>query len=71
MSRNIHFGLMLNEHEREALDRLADAEGGLSRAATIRRLIRVVACAGDLWPEEDARRGEASLNDRSRSERGE
>jgi hypothetical protein len=53
MARTVQFSLVLSEREREALDRLAKAEGGLSRAATIRRLIRMVARAGDLWPQDD------------------
>ena len=39
-----HFGLRLTQVERDALTRLAEEEG-LSRAATLRRLIRQAAAA--------------------------
>ena len=55
MNRDIRFGLLLSPAERLALGRLAEAEGGLSQAATLRRLIRQAALARDSWPVEDAK----------------
>jgi hypothetical protein len=43
MNRPVRFGLVLSEAERNALAQLARAEGDLSMAATIRRLIHVTA----------------------------
>ncbi len=40
MNRRVRFGFVLTEEEKRALTRLAEAEGGLSEAATLRRLIR-------------------------------
>ena len=50
MERKTRFGLVLSADEREALARLAEREGGLSRAATIRRLLRRAAHEHGLWP---------------------
>lgn len=44
------FGLVLSSAEKAALSKLAEAEGGLSQAATLRRLIRTVAREHGLWP---------------------
>lgn len=50
MTREIRFGLLLLPDEKRALTRLAEAEGGLSKAATLRRLIRKAAHEKGLWP---------------------
>jgi hypothetical protein len=38
--RTVRFGLLLSEREREALARLTEAEGELSKSVVVRRLIR-------------------------------
>jgi hypothetical protein len=43
-------GLVLSTTEKLALRQLADAEGGLSQAATLRRLIRAEAQRRGIWP---------------------
>jgi hypothetical protein len=48
--RSERFGLILSEHEKEALARLAEADGGLSAAALVRRLVRQEAKRRGLWP---------------------
>ena len=53
MNRQIRFGLLLRPDEKQALNRLAEVEGGLSRAATLRRLIRKAAHEKGLWPPAD------------------
>lgn len=53
MKREYRFGLLLNTAERQALDRLAEDEGGLTRAATLRRLMRTEAHKRGLWPPKD------------------
>ena len=40
MNRRMRFGFVLTEEEKRALSSLAEAEGGLSEAAMLRRLIR-------------------------------
>jgi len=50
MLRTQRFGLVLNLAEKQALERLAEAEGGLSQAATVRFLIRQAARERGLWP---------------------
>lgn len=50
MKRTDRFGLILSVKEKQALAKLAEAEGGLSHAALIRRLIRNAARARGLWP---------------------
>jgi hypothetical protein len=50
MSRTERIGLVVNRREKAALTRLAEAEGGLSYAALIRRLVRDAARRGGLWP---------------------
>ena len=47
--RSVRFGLVLTEAEKRALVRLAEAEGGRSRAAVVRRLIRREAHRRGLW----------------------
>ena len=39
MNRKVRFGFVLTEDEKKTLIRLSEVEGGLSEAATIRRLI--------------------------------
>jgi hypothetical protein len=50
MEKTERFGLALSPAEKHALARLAEAEGGLSQAATVRRLIRREARQRGLWP---------------------
>lgn len=50
MQRSIRFGLLLNLREKQALARLAESEGGLSRGAMVRSLIRKAARERGLWP---------------------
>ena len=69
MSRQLRFGLVLTLDEKCALERLSEAEGGLSQAATVRRLIRKEARRCGLWPVQKAEGyGEAmDLTDHDRS----
>lgn len=48
--RTERLGLTLNRHEKIAVKRLAEIEGGLSLSALMRRLIRRAAIERDLWP---------------------
>jgi len=50
MERSIRFGLLLSSVEKQALARLAEAEGGLSQGAMVRNLIRREARQRGLWP---------------------
>ena len=50
MLRTERFGLVLSPTEKEAVIRLAELEGGLSRAALVRSLIRRAASEQGLWP---------------------
>jgi hypothetical protein len=52
VNKSERFGLVLTETEKRALDKLAEIEGGLSLAATLRRLISRSAEKRGLWPEE-------------------
>jgi hypothetical protein len=52
MERHHRFGLLLSSAEKQMLKRLAEAEGGLSQAATLRRLIREAARERGLWPSK-------------------
>lgn len=64
MNRNIRFGLFLSPAERLLLDRLAKAEGGLSRAATLRRLLHQAALARNISAKEkgsDPKEGEDGI----------
>ena len=49
MLRSQRFGLVLSPTEKAAVTKLAEAEGGLSQAAMIRRLIRLAAMRRGLW----------------------
>ncbi len=57
MNREIRFGLLLAPAEKYVLNRLAEAEGGLSLAALVRRLIREAAREQGFWPPESLRGG--------------
>ena len=48
--RTNRFGLVLSDREKVALERLAENEGGLSLAATVRLLIRAASKEQGLWP---------------------
>jgi len=50
MFKTERFGLILTPAEKEAARRLAEADGGLSQAALVRRLIRAEAQRRGLWP---------------------
>ena len=50
MNRSIRFSLLLNAYEKEALERLAEVEGGLSQSAMARALIRKAARERGVWP---------------------
>jgi hypothetical protein len=50
MKRKLRFEFLLCPDERQALRRLAMFEGGLSQAATLRRLIQKAAQERGLWP---------------------
>lgn len=50
MNKSERFGLVLAPLEKQALNNLAVMEGGLSQAATVRRLIRKEAQRNGLWP---------------------
>jgi hypothetical protein len=54
MVKSLRFGMVLSPMEKYALTRLAEAEGGLSQAATVRRLIRRAAVQRGFWPPPEA-----------------
>lgn len=49
MRKGIRFGFVLTADEKSALTKLAELEGGLSEAATVRRLIRRAAREAGVW----------------------
>ena len=53
MERPIRFGLLLSTSEEQALARLASFEGGMSKAAMVRNLIRREARDRGLWAPPD------------------
>ena len=53
MKRKTRFGLLLSPRERRALAWLAQIEGGLSEAATLRRLIYKEARARGLYNDQE------------------
>jgi len=55
MSRDVRFGLVPTPAEKCALAQLSEAEGGLSQAATVRRLIRKEARRHGLWPVKEGK----------------
>lgn len=63
MSRVIRFGLLLHSDEKRVLNRLAEAEGGLSQAALIRHLIRKAAHEKGLWPSAADQHSEAQAEE--------
>ena len=50
MSRDLRFGLVLSEEEKNALVQLAELAGGFSQAAFLRSLIRDAARKEGIWP---------------------
>ena len=58
MTKQIRFGLLLSLTEKQVLMRLAEAEGGLSQAATLRRLIRKAAYERGFWPPKEQEVGQ-------------
>jgi hypothetical protein len=67
MLRTRRFGIVLSQAEKRTLERLAEAEGGLSQAAILRYLLRRAARERGLWPppanqhaqaDQEARRDE-------------
>jgi hypothetical protein len=57
MEKSERFGLVLSPTEKTAVLRLAEAEGGLSMAALVRRLIREAAREHGLWPPQSRHGG--------------
>jgi hypothetical protein len=57
MKHSVRFGLLLSPAEERALKRLAAYEGGLSKAAMIRNLIRREARERGLWVSLQADNG--------------
>jgi len=53
-------GLVLTATEKDLLRKLADAEGGLSQAATVRRLLHVEAERRGLWPAPQGQPSQAT-----------
>ena len=49
MQKTKRFSLVITTSENEAISFLADLEGGLSKAALIRRLIRKAAKENNVW----------------------
>ena len=60
MKKTERVGLVLTPNEKSAVVRLAEAEGGLSQGALVRRLIRQAAKERGLWPlqSQEAARGD-------------
>ena len=54
MLKTEQFALLLAPCEKQALEKLAEHDGGLSKAAMVRRLIRHAARDRGLWPEVSA-----------------
>lgn len=54
MTKRIRFGLVLDQAEKKAVLRLAQAEGGLSQAAVMRRLLRLAADRHGHWPPDES-----------------
>jgi len=52
MLKSERFAFNLSLQENEALKDLAEIEGGLSRSALVRRLIRAEAKKRGLWPQD-------------------
>jgi hypothetical protein len=63
MNREIRFALLLRPDEKHALSRLAEVEGGLSRGATLRRLLRKAAHEKGLWPPKQPQAQEGGDDD--------
>ena len=61
MNKSQRFGLVLSPAEKRALARLAEDDGGLSKAATVRRLIRREARQRGLWSPDQ--RGAPQMHD--------
>jgi metal-responsive CopG/Arc/MetJ family transcriptional regulator len=55
--------LRVSSREDKALDRLREREGGLSRSAMIRRLIRIEAKSKSLWDVDDLAARAANAKD--------
>lgn len=60
--RRARFGLILTDSEKRALERLAEAEGGLSQAALLRRLVHREAKERGLWPSPEQIRAKGELS---------
>ena len=50
MQRTVRLGILLSPNEKTSLALLAEHEGGLSKAALIRRLLRKEARMKGYWP---------------------
>ena len=49
MKINQRFGFLLSAEEKEILNLLSEIEGGMSKAALLRRLIRLTAIENGIW----------------------
>ena len=56
MYRTKRLGLVLTPAEKSAVVEMAEAEGGLSQSALVRRLIRNAAHERGIWPPDQQRR---------------
>ena len=52
MYKTKRLSLVLTPMEKSVLEQLAEAEGGLSKSALIRRLIRNAAREREIWPPD-------------------
>jgi hypothetical protein len=57
MYRTERLGLLLTPAEKTAVVQMAEAEGGLSQSALVRRLIRDAARERGIWPPDKPRHG--------------
>ena len=55
MYKTKRLGLVLTLAEKMAVVQMADAEGGLSQSALVRRLIRIAAREQGIWPPNKPR----------------
>ena len=52
MHKTKRLSLMLTPMEKTVIEQLADAEGGLSQSALVRRLVRDAARKHGIWPPD-------------------
>ena len=63
MRRNIRFGMVLSQSEKATLTKIAEIEGGLSKAAVIRRLIQREAYTQGILPLPESSNQTATVID--------